>query len=82
MRREIHPEYREVVFHDNSCNEYFLIRSTVQTDRTVEFEGKTYPYVGLEISSKSHPYYTGEQRAIKSEGRIARFNKRLEKMKK
>ncbi|MEF1227622.1 type B 50S ribosomal protein L31, partial [Vibrio fortis] len=54
MKPNIHPEYRTVVFHDTSVDEYFLIGSTLQTDRTIEWEdGNTYPYFTIEVSSKS-----------------------------
>ena len=72
MQDNIHPEYRTVVFHDTSIDEYFLIGSTLQTDRTIEWkDGKTYPYFTVEVSYKSHPFYTGKQRVIHQEGRVA-----------
>lgn len=77
MKPNIHPNYRPVLFHDTTADHYFLIGSTAQTDRTQEFEGKTYPYVALDTSSASHPIYTGEQRQLKSEGRVSSFNKRF-----
>ena len=76
MRKDIHPEYREVLFHDTSVDEYFLVRSTLSTDQTKEYEGKTYPYCVLDISSASHPFYTGKQKSAQSDGRVAKFNKR------
>ena len=81
MKKEIHPEYREVLFHDTSVDEYFLIPSTLNTDQTKEWEdGKTYPYCPLDVSSASHPFYTGKQKIIDSGGRVDRFKKRLAKM--
>ncbi|GMM88240.1 type B 50S ribosomal protein L31 [Vibrio fortis] len=78
MKPNIHPEYRTVVFHDTSVDEYFLIGSTLQTDRTIEWEdGNTYPYFTIEVSSKSHPFYTGKQRVIHKEGRVANFTRRF-----
>ena len=59
MRKDIHPEYREVLFHDTSVDTYFLIHSSLETDQTKEWEGKTYPYFPLDVSSASHPFYTG-----------------------
>ncbi|MDU3160247.1 MAG: 50S ribosomal protein L31, partial [Hafnia alvei] len=56
MKPDIHPFYRTVVFHDTSANEFFKVGSTIKTEREIEFEGKMYPYVTLDISSKSHPY--------------------------
>ena len=81
MRTNIHPEYREVLFHDTNANAFFVIGSTLSTNQTKEFEGKTYPYVTLDISSASHPFYTGEQRQVNNEGRIANFNKRFARFK-
>ncbi|HEY1026067.1 MAG TPA: type B 50S ribosomal protein L31 [Pseudomonas sp.] len=77
MKPDIHPAYRPVLFHDVSANAYFLIGSTVATDKTHEYQGQTYPYVILDVSSASHPVYTGQQRQAKSEGRIAGFHKRF-----
>ncbi|WP_180084592.1 MULTISPECIES: type B 50S ribosomal protein L31 [unclassified Acinetobacter] len=81
MRANIHPEYRELLFHDTNANAFFVIGSTLSTNQTKEFEGKTYPYVTLDISSASHPFYTGEQRQVNNEGRIANFNKRFARFK-
>ncbi|AEX22905.1 type B 50S ribosomal protein L31 [Vibrio sp. EJY3] len=78
MKQGIHPEYRPVVFHDTSVDKYFVVGSTLKTDRTIEWEdGKTYPYMTLDVSSASHPYYTGKQRVVQAEGRIANFNRRF-----
>ncbi|MFW1752993.1 type B 50S ribosomal protein L31 [Acinetobacter wanghuae] len=77
MRDHIHPEYREVLFHDTNANAFFVIGSTLNSDQTREYEGKVYPYVSLDISSASHPFYTGEQRQTSNEGRVANFNKRF-----
>ena len=79
MKNDIHPNYRKVVFHDTSADSYFLIGSTLETDRTVEYEGQEYPYFTVDVSSKSHPFYTGEQRVAQSDGRVAKFNKRFGK---
>ncbi len=72
----IHPEYRKVLFHDTTADVYFLIGSTVATTETKEYEGETYPYMMIDISSASHPVYTGKQRVSQNDGRIAKFNKR------
>lgn len=77
MKPDIHPFYRTVVFHDTSANEFFKVGSTIKTEREIEFEGKMYPYVTLDISSKSHPYYTGKQKIFDNEGSAARFQKRF-----
>ena len=58
MKPDIHPEYRDVLFHDTSSDTYFVVGSTVQTSETKEHEGQTYPYMTLDISSASHPFYT------------------------
>ena len=78
MRPNIHPEYRQVLFHDLTANTYFLVGSTLKTDRTKLWEdGKTYPYVRLDDSSASHPFYTGKQKQIGKEGQVARFGQRF-----
>ncbi|MGR5129580.1 type B 50S ribosomal protein L31 [Photobacterium swingsii] len=78
MKSGIHPEYRTVVFHDTSVDKYFLIGSTLQTERTITWQdGKDYPYYTLDVSSESHPFYTGRQRVISAEGRMANFNRRF-----
>jgi len=78
MRPDIHPLYRSVLFHDTSANVFFLIGSTAETDRTyAHTDGKTYPYIALDVSSASHPMYTGQQRQTTSEGRVASFQKRF-----
>lgn len=77
MKPNIHPEYRTVVFHDTSVDEYFKIGSTIKTDREIELDGVTYPYVTIDVSSKSHPFYTGKLRTVASEGNVARFTQRF-----
>ena len=78
MRPDIHPQYRNVLFHDLASNTCFLIGSTLQTDRTKQWEdGNTYPYVTLDVSSASHPFYTGKQKLVDSGGRVDRFKKRF-----
>ena len=77
MKDGIHPEYRPVVFKDTSTGYSFLTRSTIKSDKTVEWEdGNSYPLVTLEISSSSHPFYTGQQRMVDTAGRVERFRKR------
>ncbi|MEX0374961.1 type B 50S ribosomal protein L31 [Spiribacter pallidus] len=81
MKKDIHPEYREVVFQDISSDFSFLTRSTVQTDDTIQWEdGNEYPLVKVEISSASHPFYTGKQRVLSSGGRVDQFRKRYGSM--
>ena len=78
MREDIHPEYKEVLFHDTSVDEYFLVRSTLKTDQTKEWtDGNTYPYHPLDVSSASHPFYTGKQKLLDTGGRVERFRKRF-----
>jgi len=77
--KDIHPEYKEVVFHDLSADYKFLTRSCVQTTETTEFEGATYPVYKLEVSSQSHPFYTGKNVLLDTTGRVDKFNKRYAK---
>lgn len=77
MKSDIHPHYRTVVFHDTSANEFFKIGSTIKTDREIELDGQMWPYVTLDVSSKSHPFYTGKQKSFSSDGSTARFRKRF-----
>ena len=82
MKAKTHPEYREVLFHDTSVDEYFLTRSTLTTDQTKEWkDGKTYPYWPLDVSSASHPFYTGKQKIVDTGGRVDKFKKRYKKSK-
>ncbi|GAA2324183.1 MULTISPECIES: type B 50S ribosomal protein L31 [Streptomyces] len=77
MKPGIHPEYRPVVFRDRSADFAFLTRSTATSDKTVEWEdGNTYPVIDVEISSASHPFYTGTQRVLDTAGRVERFERR------
>ena len=81
MKKGIHPEnYRPVVFKDMSVDYSFIVRSTARTDDTIVWEdGNTYPLVKLEISDKSHPFFTGKQKMLDSAGRVERFNKKYGK---
>ncbi len=81
MKTDIHPEnYRLVIFHDNSSGARFLIGSTIETDATDKWEdGKEYPVTHVEVSSVSHPFYTGKQRLIDTEGRAEKFRKKYGK---
>ncbi|MFD4029690.1 type B 50S ribosomal protein L31 [Streptomyces sp. NPDC058637] len=77
MKPGIHPAYRPVVFRDKTADFAFLTRSTLTSDRTVEWEdGHTYPVVDVEISSASHPFYTGTARVLDTAGRVERFERR------
>ncbi len=77
MKEKIHPaNYREVVFKDMSNDMTFITRSTVATRETIELDGKTYPLVKLEITSYSHPYYTGKQKLVDTAGPVDKFRSR------
>ncbi len=77
MKSGIHPDYALVVFRDLASGQSFLTRSTVSSSKTIEWEdGNTYPVVDVEISSASHPFYTGKQRILDSAGRVEKFNSR------
>ena len=83
MKKGLHPEnYRPVVFKDMSNGDMFLSRSTCKTSDTVEFEGETYPVVKHEISSTSHPFYTGKNKLVDSAGRVDKFMSRYARSKK
>ena len=74
MKKDIHPNYRYVVFKDQSANFAFLTRSTIETRETIKWEdGNEYPLYKIDISSASHPFYTGKQKIVDSEGRVERF---------
>lgn len=80
MKKGIHPDYREVIFKDISTNFAFKTKSTVNTKDTIEWEdGKEYPLVKLEISSDSHPFFTGKQKLVDTAGRVDRFYTRFGK---
>ena len=77
MKTEIHPDYQPIVFRDLASGETYLTRSTVTSSKTIELDGETYPVIDVEISSASHPFYTGKQRIMDSAGRVERFNARF-----
>jgi large subunit ribosomal protein L31 len=78
MRADIHPNYRPVVFQDPSAEFAFLTKSTIQTNETIEWEdGETYPLHKVEISSASHPFFTGQMKIIDTAGRVERFERRF-----
>lgn len=77
MKKDIHPDnYREVIFKDNTSGESFLINSCVETDTTGKLDGKEYPLYEVEISSASHPFYTGKKTTIDRAGRVEKFKVR------
>ncbi len=83
MKKGIHPEYREVVFQDISSDFSFLTRSTISSKETITWEdGKEYPLVKVEVSSASHPFYTGKQRVLSTGGRVDRFKQKYGRLSK
>lgn len=81
MKTDIHPEnYRMVIFQDNSSGARFLVGSTVETDQTDKWEdGKEYPISYVDVSSASHPFYTGQEKVMDTAGRVERFKARVAK---
>ncbi|MBI3714347.1 MAG: type B 50S ribosomal protein L31 [Burkholderiales bacterium] len=77
MKDGIHPNYREVVFHDVSNDFKFITRSTINTRDTIEFEGNTYPLIKIEVSAESHPFYTGKHKIVDTAGRVDKFRKKF-----
>jgi len=83
MKSDIHPEYRPVVFQDMSAGTSFITRSTIATSETVKWEdGNEYPLAKVEISSESHPFFTGQMKIVDTAGRVERFEKRYGRRKK
>ena len=81
MKDGIHPDYRYVVFQDASANFSFLTRSTMKSDKTIQWEdGNEYPLIKLDISSASHPFFTGKQNIVDTAGRVERFNRKYQLM--
>lgn len=80
MKKDIHPDYREVVFHDTSSDYKFITRSTLKTKETITWEdGKEYPLVKVEVSSASHPFYTGKKMFVDTAGRVEKFKNKYQK---
>jgi large subunit ribosomal protein L31 len=80
MKADIHPKYQAVVFHDVSSDFKFLTRSTLGSKETTKWEdGQEYPLIKIEISSHSHPFYTGQQKFVDTAGRVDKFQQRLAK---
>jgi large subunit ribosomal protein L31 len=77
MKKDIHPKYREVVFWDLSSDFKFITRSTIETNENITWEdGKSYPVYKVEVSSQSHPFYTGKNVLVDTAGRVDKFRKR------
>ncbi|TXH66099.1 MAG: type B 50S ribosomal protein L31 [Lysobacteraceae bacterium] len=80
MKADIHPEYRQVVFQDVTSDFKILTRSTLSSKETVKWEdGNEYPLIKVEISSASHPFYTGKHKIVDTSGRVDKFRKRYAK---
>ena len=80
MKADIHPDYREVVFQDLASDFAFLTRSTVKSKETIKWEdGNEYPLIKVEVSSASHPFYTGKHKLMDTGGRVDRFKRRYNK---
>ena len=76
MKPDIHPEYRPVVFQDQSSGDNIIIGSTIQTGETITLEGVEYPLAKVELSSRSHPFFTGQMKIVDTAGRVERFERR------
>lgn len=82
MKPGIHPDYHPVVFRDKSANFAFLTRSTMTSSQTIQREdGRTYPVVDVDVSSASHPFWTGQGRILDTAGRVEKFERRYGKRK-
>ena len=80
MKKGIHPDnYRPVVFKDMSNDDMFISRSTIAAKDTIEIDGVTYPLVKLDITSSSHPFFTGKQKLVDTAGRVDKFMSRYGK---
>ena len=77
MKEGIHPNYREVVLQDMSSDFKFITRSTIQTKEMITLDGKEYPLAKIEVSSESHPFYTGQQKVLDTAGRVEKFRNKF-----
>lgn len=78
MKGDIHPAYGLVVFRDKSADYQFVTRSTLTSAETIDIDGVTYPVVDVDVSSASHPFWTGRGRVVDTEGRVERFRRRYQ----
>ena len=76
MKPDIHPEYRPVVFQDQSSGDNIIVGSTMQTGETITIDGVEYPLAKVELSSRSHPFFTGQMKIVDTAGRVERFERR------
>ncbi len=82
MKKDLHPQYKEVVFLDTTSEFKFLTKSTMTSDETIQWEdGNEYPVIKIEVSSASHPFYTGKKIFLDTAGRVEKFNKKYSKSK-
>lgn len=80
MKKDIHPEYRDVVFLDTTSDFKFLTKSTMSSKETVKWDdGNEYPLIKIEVSSASHPFYTGKKIFVDTAGRVEKFNRKYKK---
>ena len=80
MKKDIHPGYQKVIFYDTSSDYKFMTRSTMSSEETIEWEdGNSYPLIKIEVSSASHPFYTGKKLYVDTAGRVEKFNRRYKK---
>ena len=80
MKKDIHPEYKPVIFYDTSSEFKFMTKSTMTSEETIEWEdGNSYPLIKVEVSSASHPFYTGKKLFVDTAGRVEKFNRRYKK---
>lgn len=80
MKKDIHPKYQEVVFMDTQSNHKFLSKSTMTSKEKIKMDdGKEYPLIKIEVSSASHPFYTGKKIFVDTAGRVEKFNRRYKK---
>ncbi len=80
MKKDIHPEYKEVIFLDTSNDFKFMTKSTMTSSETIKWEdGNEYPLIKIEVSSASHPFYTGKKMFVDTAGRVEKFNKKYKK---
>lgn len=76
MKPGIHPEYRQVVFQDQSSGDNIIVGSTIKTNESITIDGTEYPLAKVELSSRSHPFFTGQMKIVDTAGRVERFERR------
>ena len=80
MKKDIHPKYAEVIFYDTQSEYKFMTKSTMTSSETIKWEdAKEYPLIKIEVSSASHPFYTGKKIFVDTAGRVEKFNRRYKK---